>query len=299
MEIRQLQMFQAAAEEGSLTAAANRMRLTQPALSRQIKALEEELGVELFQRGAHSVKLTAAGEVLRGESAKLLRFCEAMVEKVRIEGSGVALRIAYAPSLSREFIALAIERYTQLHERVRILLSDASSAEMQDGLAAGKFDLILTVPCRPEQVEWEALTSYGWRLLVPAAHRLAEVEKVRPEDLAGERMVLLEREAYPDYWNPVTQFFRDRGLQAKVAAECDGGSSLLAAVEAGMGVAVIGETGAPPDGCGARVVVKRMAEEPKAIQVAVGYSRSREPGVVVRSFIEELKRAAAEVRAGG
>jgi DNA-binding transcriptional LysR family regulator len=72
MELRQVRLFLAAAEEGSITAAARRMNLTQPALSRQIKALEEELGVELFTRGAHSVTLTPAGRVLAEEGKKLL-----------------------------------------------------------------------------------------------------------------------------------------------------------------------------------------------------------------------------------
>ncbi|MEI7929538.1 MAG: LysR substrate-binding domain-containing protein, partial [Verrucomicrobiales bacterium] len=77
---------------------------------------------------------------MKSEAVKLLRFSEAMIEKVRAEATGEPLRLAYAPSLAGEFIAIAIERFSQLHPRVRISLSDRSSAEMHTGLAAGKFD---------------------------------------------------------------------------------------------------------------------------------------------------------------
>ncbi len=294
MELRQLQMFLAAAEEGSITGAARRMHLTQPALSRQIKALEEELEAELFVRGAHSVSLTPAGEVLRGETAKLLRFCDAMVERVRTEASGEPLRVAYAPSLSRGFIALAIERFTQFHERVRVRLFDSTSAEMHAGLAAGDFDVILTVPCGSEAIRWTPLREYGWQVLLPAAHELAGRKKIGLRDLDGAKLVMLGRNAYPDYWERVTRFFRDRGLQAKIAGEVDGATSLEAAVEAGMGIALVGETSgkaAPPAG---RTVFRPLAEEPEHIVVAAGVSANRECPPKTLAFIEELKRAARE-----
>src|SRR5688572_27786723 len=110
MELRQLQLFLAAAEEGSITGAAKRMHLTQPALSRQIKALEEELGVELFTRGAHSVTLTPAGGVLQEEGRKLLERAERVVKLVRASAEGEPLRVGYAPSLAGPLLGLALER---------------------------------------------------------------------------------------------------------------------------------------------------------------------------------------------
>ena len=93
MELRQVRLFLAAAEEGSITAAARRMNLTQPALSRQIKALEEELGVELFTRGAHSVALTPAGRVLAEEGGKLLDRAERVVTRM-FRDHGIDAKIA-------------------------------------------------------------------------------------------------------------------------------------------------------------------------------------------------------------
>lgn len=138
MELRQVQLFLAAAEEGSITGAARRMNLTQPGLSRQIKALEEELGVELFTRGAHSVALTPAGRVLAEEGGKLLERAERVIGRVRAEADGPPLRIGYAPSLAGPLLGLALERFSQLHPRVRVRLFDCSSAEMREGLVQGQ-----------------------------------------------------------------------------------------------------------------------------------------------------------------
>lgn len=295
MELRQLRAFVEIAEAGSITAAAKLLRLTQPALSRQIKSLEEELDVALLERGAHSISLTPAGQILKSESIKLLRFSEAMVAKVQAEASGEPLRVAYAPSLAGEFMAIAIERFTQLHPRVRVSLSDRSSAEMQDGLAAGKFDLILAVPCPGDAVRWMPLRDYGWELLMPANHPLAPREVVSPADLDGQKLLLLEKEGYPDYWNRVTRYFKDRGLQAKIAGEFDGRESLSAAVEAGMGIALVAQAGRRGRQQNDRSVLKPLEEEPARTVVAAGTVSDRDCPPRVLAFIEELKRAAAEL----
>ena len=294
MELRQLRAFVEIAEAGSITAAAKLLRLTQLAMSRQIKALEEELDVILLERGAHSISLTPAGELLRNESIKLLRFSDTMIEKVRAEASGEPLRVAYAPSLAGEFIAIAIERFSQIHSRVRVSLSDRSSAEMHAGIAAGKFDLILAVPCPGDAIRWMPLRDYGWELLLPANHPLAAKKLISPADLDGQKLLLLERESYPDYWHRVTKYFKDRGLQAKIAGEFDGRESLSSAVEAGMGIALVAQAGRKGSQGRDRSVLKPLAEEPARTVVAAGTAADRDCPARVLAFIEELKRAAAE-----
>ncbi|MGL5018528.1 MAG: LysR family transcriptional regulator, partial [Luteolibacter sp.] len=138
MELRQLRHFIAVGETGSITAAAKILRLTQPALSRQIKSLEDFLDTALLERGAHSIALTPAGEVLLKEARKLISLSETVIEKVKSTAVGEPLRVGYSPSLAGEFLSLAIERFTQIHPRVRVSLYDWSSAEMRAGLKAGK-----------------------------------------------------------------------------------------------------------------------------------------------------------------
>src|SRR5271169_3014098 len=97
MELRQLRYFVAVAEEGNISRAAKRIFLTQPALSRQIKVLEEEVGQCLLERQAHSIRLTAVGEALLREARELLRHAEQVLERVRVAGRGLRLRVGYAP----------------------------------------------------------------------------------------------------------------------------------------------------------------------------------------------------------
>ena len=93
MELRQLRYFIAAAEEGNISRAAQKIFLTQSALSRQIKALEEEIGQCLLERQAHSIRLTPAGETLLHAARELLQHADAVLEKVRAAGRELRLRV--------------------------------------------------------------------------------------------------------------------------------------------------------------------------------------------------------------
>jgi len=291
MELRQLQLFLAAAEEGSITGAAKRMHLTQPALSRQIKSLEEELGVELFTRGAHSVTLTPAGSVLLEEGGKLLERAERVVKQVRASAEGEPLRVGYAPSLAGPLLGLALERFSQLHPRARVQLFDLSSTEMRDGLAQGKIDVAVTVPWEgdAQAVQWTPVRLHGMRLAVPVSHPFAKKKKVALSDLDGQRLLLFSRADYPEYWQSITKMFRDNGLQAKVAGEFDGVASLGAAVEAGLGVALMA-AGSRVD----RVILLPLDPEPAPACVAAGVATAKEPSRVVEVFVRELVRVAEE-----
>src|SRR6266436_9176019 len=99
MELRQLRYFVAVAETGNISRAAKKIFLTQPALSRQIKALEHEIGQCLLERQAHSIRLTPAGEALLREARELFQHADQMLERVRSAG-GLRLRVGYAPSLA-------------------------------------------------------------------------------------------------------------------------------------------------------------------------------------------------------
>jgi DNA-binding transcriptional LysR family regulator len=296
MELRQLKHFVAVGEAGSITAAAKSLRLTQPALSRQIKALEEELDTALLERGAHSITLTPAGEALLVEARKLLRASETMIEKVKSTAAGEPLRVGYAPSLAGEFLSVAIERFTQFHPRVRVSLCDWSSAEMRSGLAAGKLDLIVAAPCSgaQEPIRWVALRDYGWQLVMPANHPLGKKKLISAKDLAGQRLLLYDREHYPDYWDRVTGFFRDHHLQAKVAGEFDGVSSLTAALEGNLGIALLATSSPMNHGQKQRLIARPLAEAPRPIEVAAGVSAEIPTSPQVLAFIEELKHAASE-----
>lgn len=288
--MKQLRHFLAVAEAGGISAAARRLAITQPALSRQIKALEDELGVTLLDRGARSFSLTPAAETLVTDGRKLLEFHDAMCARVRHAAAGLPLRIGYAPSLAGDFLPLAIANFSQLHPKVRVSLRDSSSMEMRRDLLAGKLDLLVGAPGgAADEIAWTTLRECGWLLAVSPRHRLASARTVAPGDLRDERIVLFEREHYPDYWQRVTGFFKLHGIQAKLAGEFDGITSLTAAVEADMGCAIIAETSRPAGAGDARLVLLPLEPPPEPIIVAAGVPARHQPPPHVLAFIEELK----------
>ena len=290
MELRQLRNFIAVAEAGGISAAARSLGLTQPALSRQIMALEDSLGVMLLDRGARSFVLTPAAEILLADARKLIDFCDAMAVRVRAAANGLPLRIGYSPSLAGDILPLVIERFSQLHPGVRVSLHDASSLEMQRMLQAGKLDLMVGVPCgTADAIEWTTLRQLGWRLMLNARHRLASHAVISPAELDGEGILLYDREQYPDYWSRVSAYFKAHGVNARVAGEADGIASLLAAVEAGIGCAIIAETSRLSPGSECRIVTLPLDPQPEPIAVAAGVNARQPVPPHVRAFIGEMK----------
>jgi len=290
MELKHLKHFVAVAEDGSISAAARRLGLAQPALSRQIMALEQDLGVTLLERGARSFALTAAAETLVTDARKLLEYCDAMTQRVRVAASGLPLRIGYSPSLAADFLPMAIERFSQLHPGVRVSLHEVSSLEMQRLLLTGKLDLIVTVPCAPaDAIHWTTIRECGWRLAVSPRHRLASVPTVTPADLNDTRLLLYDREQYPDYWSRVTKYFKEHKIQAKVAGEFDGIASLTAAVEANLGCAIIAETSRLVRDDDPRVQSRSLTPRPDPLVIAAGVLAGSAPPSHVLAFIEEMK----------
>ena len=293
MELRQLRSFIAVAEDGVISRAAQRLHLTQSALSRQIKALEEDLGVTLLERSAHSVKLTQEGEVLLKEGRGVLERADAAVTKVRASGKAVLLRVGYAPTLTAGILPLAISAFTQKHPRVRVELLDLSSTEMRTGLDQGSLDVVMTVkPAKlDEAIHWESLLQEAWCVAMSPNHPLSAKKSIAPANLDGARMVLFSQQEYPEYWQRVTSWFKSHGMNALIAGEYDGANSLASAIEAGLGVALVVERMA----CSfPRLSLKPLKPEPEPVCIAAGVSAARRSDVILQVFVEELKRAAKE-----
>lgn len=292
MELRQLRYFVAVAEAGNISRAAQRIFLTQPALSRQIKALEEAIGQRLLERAAHSIRLTPAGEVLLREARELLRHADQVWETVRATGRGTRLRVGYAPSLASGLLSAAVEGFSRAHPGARIELFDLSTAEMRAGLENDTLDVAVTAgqdsPGRG--VEWTPLIRSAWRLAVNRRHPLARRARVTAAEAAREPLLLYCRRDYPEYWETVNRWLKSRGARPRMAGEYDGADSLLAAVESGLGVALVSARTAHlfPR----RVRWKPLAEGPPPLCIAAGCRTSRSGEKPLADFIGALRRVA-------
>ncbi len=291
MELRPLRSFIAAAEDGNISRAAQRLNLTQPALSRQIKGMEDELGVTLLERGAHSFSLTPAGELLLREGRILLERADALEQRVRAAAKAQTIRVGYSPSLTAGILSPAIEAFTQVHPKARVELSDLSSNEMIEALQKGTLDVIVTAPPAKDvpDITWTTVQQQAWRVAVPPQHPLISKDLLTPQDLHDQKLVIYTQRDYPDYWSAITTWFKQQGINARIASECDGVTSLISAVEAGLGIALVVERIA----CliPARIVLKPLQPQPAPVCIAAGVMSKQSNDKVLAVFIEELRRA--------
>ena len=292
MELRQLRYFIAAAEEGNISRAAKKIFLTQPALSRQIKALEDEIGQCLLERQAHSIRLTPIGEALLREARELLQHADLVLEHVRTAGRGLRLRVGYAPSLAAGLLSAAVESFTQTHPSTSVELFDLSTAEMLAGLESDKLDVVLTVGQEraARGLKWTPLVRAPFRLAVSQNHLLARRQRVTPAEAAREPLLVFCPRDYPEYKDMLTGWLREHKQRPRITGEYDGVDSLMAAVESGLGVAIVATRVGRlvPE----RVLLKALQPAPPPLCIAAGYRANRSEDKPLAVFIEELRRAA-------
>lgn len=292
MELRQLRYFVAVAETGNISSAAKKIFLTQPALSRQIKALENDIGQCLLERRAHSVHLTPIGEGLLCDARELLQHADQVLERVRSAGRGVRLRVGYAPSLASGILSVAVGNFTQTHPGAKVELFDLSTGEMLAELGQNRLDIVITVAgdAKTRGLKWTPLVRSGWKLAVNPRHPFARQQCVTPGQMAGEPLLAFCRRDYPEYWAIVTDWLNEHRHHPKIAGEYDGAESLMTAVESGMGVAVVTDRTARI--FHNRAHFKSLSPGPEPLCIAAGYRTDRGDHQPLAVFVEDLRNAA-------
>ncbi len=292
MELRQLRYFVAVAETGNISTAAKKIFLTQPALSRQIKALETEIGQGLLERRAHSVHLTTVGEGFLREARELLQHADQVLERVRTAGRGVRLRVGYAPSLASGILSVAVGNFTQAHPDAKVELFDFSTSEMFAELESNKLDIILTVATDTETrgLKWAPLVRTTWKLAVNRKHPFVNQQRISPAQMAREPLLAFCQRDYPEYWEIINRWLTEHRQHPKIGGEYDGVESLMTAVESGLGVAVV--TARTAQLFHNRAQFKNLSPGPKPLCIAAGYRMDRGDHPLLAVFIEDLRNAA-------
>src|SRR6266498_1718772 len=203
MELRHLRYFVAVAETENVSRAALKLHVSQPALSRQIRDLEDELGFLLLERSAKSVRLTGAGRTFLIEARAVLRRAEDAVNAARAVATGATgeLHVGYAPSLTARILPPTLRAFQAELPHVRVKLHDLSTEEMFAGLGEEKLQLAF-VP-RPvgrtlRGMDFHELLRDPIRVAVSPKHRLAQSRSVSISEIVGEPLIAYSHKDYPE-----------------------------------------------------------------------------------------------------
>jgi DNA-binding transcriptional LysR family regulator len=283
VELRHLNYFVAVAREQNITRAAARLHVSQPPLSRQIRQLEEELGVALFERSARALRLTAAGRVFLAEAEAVLQRAEQAVQSVRAAAGGRTgeINVAYAPSLTVQILPETLRNCQTQVPAARVRLYDLSTEEMLTGLREGELDAALMIQPSDKQlrgVSFEELYRYPLYVAAHPTHPLARTRKVPLQKLIHERLIGYSRADYPEYYEKLAAIWRPSGQGPELAEEHDSSTSLIAAVEAGRGVALV-----PASlGClaGPRLKLRPLTPAPAPLIVGLARKQTTAPKLV-------------------
>jgi len=250
MELRHLRYFVAVAEARHMTRAAERLGIQQPPLSQQIKALEAELGFELFRRHPKGVELTTGGRAYLPEARAILASVDFAGAKAARAAKGLHGSISVGVTSSaaaHPLIPQIIRAYRESYPEVNIDLSDGNAAELTEEVEDGRLAVaFLRAPvAKPQKLVFHHLLNEEMLLILPVGHSLigtrsrAHMPRIALKSIANEPFVLVRRPGAPGLYANLLQACQRAGFSPKIAAEVRHMLLNISFVAAGVGVSVV------------------------------------------------------------
>jgi DNA-binding transcriptional LysR family regulator len=297
MELRQLRSFVVVAEEMNVGRAATRLHLTQPSLSRQIAALERDIGVELFARVRRRFVLTAAGEAFLADVQDLLRRSDEAVRTAQRMQRGElgTLRLRFVQSATFEVLPRLLGSFRQTYPEVVLDLESVTTIRQTEALRDGRIDVGLMRPTTPEGARTTAGSTDGLLTRVvsndplvavlPARHRLVRRKRIRLAELAEDPFVFYTRSSGPAVHDTIVGYCRAAGFTPRIEQDAADVQTIVSLVAAGLGVSLlIGPT--PPSNPDA-VVYRELSDDLPPWQLSVAWSPDNRSPVLAR-FLDLL-----------
>ena len=295
LSLRQLGYFVAVAEELHFGRAAARLHIAQPALSQQIRQLEDNLDTRLFERTTRRVSITPAGEILLEQARRLLVTADGVERAARElrDGARGVLRLGFVDSTAYELVPRFLKRYRAWRPNVDFELHSMSSDGQVEGLRDGRIDLgIGRTAAAAAGLESRVLGTEPLVLAVATEHALAGADDLTLARLTGEIFIVFDREVSPTLHTELRLLLASANVHYEPAMQATEYTTILGLVSAGAGIALVPNsvrTFRPP---GLEFV---SIADPGAVVQLVVLSRPDEPSTMVRGAI----RIVSELAAGG
>jgi DNA-binding transcriptional LysR family regulator len=293
-DLRRLRYFLAVARERNFTRAAQRLHIAQPALSRQVRQLERELGVELLRRTTHDVELTDAGRHLLERGPALLSAADDLWRAARAFGGGErgSLTVAYGTSAGYETAPRLLAALATRLPEVTIATRVAPLGEIVEQLGEGALDVgVARCPLPTEGLEARVVRLERQGVLLRRDHALADATTVALGDVAGETLLLHARDANPGHFDAVLALCATAGFEPALAERTLSLDLAQTPVAAGDAVAIVGEStlaGLPPD------LAWVPLEPPATLEIAL-LARARDRPPVVDRVLAVAAEIAGEL----
>lgn len=289
MELRHVRYFDAVAETLNFTRAAERLHVTQSTLSHQIRQLEDELGVELFDRSSKKVRMTEAGEILRSHLTPALGQIDRAVQALRGNAETLtgSIRLGTTPSFNTRMVPLCVSTFLHHYPGIQVTVEELSAGMIARRLTSGHLDL--AVSYRPEGTDlwFEPLYNEELRLVVASSHPLATRRRVRMVELHHVRMVLLPSQFLTR--KLLDDCFEAAGAEPLVAAQLNSIAPMIELIRQTGLAGIIAETAVTPS-ADLRVV---PLEDPTPIRTpGMLWKKGATRSPTLKHFADIIRRAA-------
>jgi LysR family hca operon transcriptional activator len=292
MELRHLRYFVAVVEEGTLTAAAEfRLHTSQPSLSRQIRDLEYEVGVELLTRSVHGVELTAAGKAFLDHARLALTQADAAVEAARraAEPARKTFAIGFQTGHEMNWLPQAMHVLRDELKNIQVTVSSDYSPELAEALVRGRLDVAFLRVEPTFDLGYEVVDHEPLIVLMPSDHRLTRREAIHPREFVGEIFIGGSNKA--GVLRAVTEdYLRRSGVDIKLDHGVDNMAMAMSLVASTRGLALMpayAKNLLPPS-----VVSRPLEGEAPTIDLAVGFSKAN-TSPILKLFLSRLEELRA------
>ena len=293
-ELWQLRYFSAVAERLHFGRAAQALHISQPPLSRAIRALEAQLGVALFVRTRRRVALTPEGERLLEETRRVTVQLERLIAELHAMAAGEEgrLRIGFVSLADYGVLPELLKTYKSAHPRISLALREMLSPDQASALEAGELDFGLLLPPVAGGSEFEHLVVQRERfvLALPVRHRLARARKVPVRALAGEPLVMVPKNIAPGLYDIVAGLAAAAGFSLNVAQEAIQMQTVVSLVSSGLGAAIVPGSVANLGRRG--VVYREIADAHPRLDLWLAWTR-RPLGAAAQAFVAQARRLAS------
>ena len=285
LKLAQLRTFAAVAENGGFARAAGRLNMTQSAASRQIMALEGDLGLRLFVRNGQQTALTLEGEDLLRRSRRLLADVDSLAERAHSLKGGQTgiLRVSASPQVLEKILAPFLARYGRGHPGVEVQLSETGSARLGQ-LERGEIHLAIMPALEAQRFRWRLLYPIYVLAALTKTHRLARRAVVDVRELADEPLLMLKDGFVARGWFDAA--CNASGIQPRVVVESNAPTTLLALAEVGHGVAIIPSNVTSPRSV--RCVMLTHRAQPIGRWSSIVWNQNRFLPPYAKDFVDEL-----------